>query len=85
MFLYRSWPQVSVARRLKLNVPSAVGVPLIAIAVPGRNQVQPGGNAPDASAQFTLPAPNGFVLHAPDAFTNCWYAAPMARSAETRW
>jgi hypothetical protein len=70
-------PQVSDARSAKLKVPSVVGVPLIITDVPEGAQFNPGGNVPEASAQLTPPPPNGFVLHAPVAFTGCWYAAPI--------
>ena len=77
-FLVSVLPQVSDALRAKLDVPSAVGVPPIAIAFPAGTKFNPGGNEPEASVQFTLPPPKGFVLHVPVAFTYCWYAAPIA-------
>ena len=46
--------------------------------VPTVAKPKPLGRAPDAIVQLTLPPPNGFELHAPEAEMACWYAAPTA-------
>ena len=64
-------PQVSVARIENVETPSVVGVPEIVAPLPACTNVSPAGSAPETSAQFTLPPPNGLELHAPDAENAC--------------
>ena len=71
-FFVSDLPHVSDARRAKFDVPSVVGVPLMVTEVPEGARFSPAGNVPDASVQLTPPPPNGFVLQAPVAFTDCW-------------